>query len=361
MPEPHPDVAQVALLTQVGQPLEVHNVPVPSLRAGEMLVKIEACTLCRSDLHSIEGHRSSPMPLHAGHEMVGRIVAIASESSQQVGDRVTWGVAAFCGDCFYCRDGLTQKCSQLFKYGHESHDEHPLSGGLADYIVLRAGTPTVDVPEDLPWQTICPANCATATSAGAVRLAGQLQDRVVVICGAGMLGMTTAAMANYGNAAAVVVADIRSDRLQAARRFGATHVVDVTDGFAELVEVVDELSSGRGADVVIDMSGAVAAIEASIHWLRIGGRLVLVGSVFPSPAVAWDPERIVRNLITVTGLHNYNERDLKAAVDFLSVTRDQFPWGELVSKPYELRQINDAILAGTQGSSLRVAIKLNMT
>ena len=353
----HPTQSRVALLTEVGRPLEIRQVPLPKLGDGEVLVKIEACTLCRSDLHSIEGHRPSPLPLQAGHEMVGRVVEKAKgNQGVQVGRRVIWGVAAFCGECFYCRDGLTQKCSKLFKYGHESHDEHPLSGGLADYIVLRKGTPIVEVPDDLPWQIICPASCATATSAGAVRLAGELRGRVVVVVGAGMLGLTTAAMANQQGAAAVIVADIRPERLEKAREFGATHVVDVASGFDRLVECVDQLSKGRGADVVVDMSGAVVAIEAAVKWLRVGGRLVLVGSVLPSPSVAWEPERIVRNLLTITGMHNYNAADLRAAVAFLSEMRDQFPWAELVSPPYELIQINDAILAGIHGDALRVSI-----
>jgi putative phosphonate catabolism associated alcohol dehydrogenase len=347
--------ARVALLPQVGRAIEVRSVLVPPLQTGEVLVEIEACTLCGSDLHSIEGRRPSPMPLHAGHEMVGRIVASADDL-QAIGRRITWGVAAFCGECFYCQQGLTQKCSHSFKYGHESHDQHPLSGGLADFIVLRPGTPIVEVPEELPWQIVSPANCATATSAGAVRLAGDMRGQVVVICGAGMLGVTVAAMADSQGAAAVVVADVRDDRLQRARQFGATHVANVSTGNAELVDLIARLSDGRGADVVIDMSGANAAIEAAIQWLRVGGRLVLVGSVFPTPPISWDPELIVRNLLTIKGLHNYNAADLQSAVDFLIQSRDRYPWFDLVPAPYGLEQVNEAVEAGMAGASLRVSV-----
>lgn len=291
--------------------------------------------------------------------MVGRIVASADDarpSGRPSGRRITWGVAAFCGECFYCQTGLTQKCSQSFKYGHESHDEHPLSGGLADFIVLRPGTPIVDVPEELPWQIVSPANCATATSAGAMRLSGDVREQVVVICGAGMLGITVAAMADAQGAAAVVVADVRNERLQRARRFGATHVVDVSAGISGLADRIADLSDGRGADVVIDMSGANAAVEAAIQWLRVGGRLVLVGSVFPTPPISWDPELIVRNLLTIKGLHNYNAADLQSAVDFLIQSRDHYPWFDLVSAPYALEQVNEAVQAGLEGASLRVSV-----
>ena len=184
------------------KPLVLERYELPALGPGEVLVRITCSTLCGSDVHTFTGRRGTPVPTILGHEIMGVVEAVDSDQGVcdysgrplEVGDRITWSIAASCGDCFYCDHEVPQKCDHLFKYGHEAIvPAHPLSGGLADYCHLAAGTAILRVPESLPDTVACPANCATATVAAALRLGGVCQGQSVLIQGAGMLGLTAAA------------------------------------------------------------------------------------------------------------------------------------------------------------------------
>lgn len=351
--------ATAAVFTAPGQPLEHQSFALPNLQDGEVLVEVDCCTVCGSDLHSIHGKRSVPVPTILGHEIVGRIVDLAGSpcdvngSPLTLGDRVCWAIAASCGDCFFCTNGIPQKCERLFKYGHEAiSTQHPLSGGLASHCHLARGTSIVRIPDALPDTIASPAGCATATVAAALRTAGDCRDKSVVIHGAGMLGITAAAMARTQGAASVFVTDPDAERLRRAAEFGATHT-SVAD--------LQQVTSDRGADVVLDMSGAPDAMEAAIDQLRIGGRLILVGAVFPARPLSLPADQLVRKMIRVEGVHNYRPDDLNAALRFLTDTADQFPFASLVGDEFSLADINQAIAAAEQSGGFRVAIRPDVT
>src|SRR6185369_16360679 len=116
-----------AVFTGARQPLDMRRISVPNLQRAEILVRVLGCTLCGSDLHTFDGRRTVAVPTILGHEIVGRIEAFGPTASLhdfggeelQIGDRVTWSIVASCGECFYCRRGLQQKCERMVKYGHE--------------------------------------------------------------------------------------------------------------------------------------------------------------------------------------------------------------------------------------------------
>ena len=361
------ETSRAMVFHEAGRPLELRTFPLPRLSEGEVLVRITCCTLCGSDVHTFEGRRSAPLPTILGHEIIGQVAQLPpgpEVHDQQgtplgVGDRITWSVAASCGGCFFCNDGLPQKCERLFKYGHERISErHPLSGGLADHCHLAAGTTIVRLPSALSDAIACPANCATATVAAAMRYAGDCGDRVVLIQGAGMLGLTAAAMARWAGAREVIVCDKVSDRLPRAKSFGATRTACVNDDHTALRKTVDEVTAGRGVDVAIDVSGAPAAIETGIGLLRVGGRYVWVGAVFPARPVAVSAETIVRNILSIQGVHNYGPEDLGNAVRFLEENRSRFPFEELVAEEFALEDANAAFLHAASSGALRVAVTM---
>ena len=361
------ETSRAMVFHEAGRPLELRTYPLPRLAEGEVLVRITCCTLCGSDVHTFEGRRSAPMPTVLGHEIIGRVAGLPAEPEvcdQQgtplgVGDRITWSVAASCGGCFFCSDGLPQKCQRLFKYGHERISQrHPLSGGLADHCHLAAGTTIVRVPSALSDAVACPANCATATVAAAMRYGGDCAGRVVLIQGAGMLGLTAAAMAGSAGAREVIVCDKLSDRLPRAKSFGATRTACVNDDHTALRKTVDEVTAGRGVDVAIDVSGAPAAIETGVGLLRVGGRYVWVGAVFPARPVAISAETIVRNILSIQGVHNYGPEDLWAAVRFLRDNHRRFPFEELVAEKFALEDANAAFLRAAGSGALRVAVTM---
>jgi putative phosphonate catabolism associated alcohol dehydrogenase len=331
-----------------------------------VLVRITCCTVCGSDMHTYEGRRSTPCPTVLGHEILGCVAELPPGPPVcddrglplKTGDRVTWSVAAGCGQCFFCLHGLPQKCKQLFKYGHEAITErNAFSGGLADYCHLVRGTAILRVPSELPDTVACPANCATATTAAALRYAGDCRGAVVLVQGAGMLGLTAAAMSAWSGAKEVIVCDTQPQRLEAASRFGATQMALVSEGLDGLRSLVRQSSDGRGADIAIDMTGDPSAMEAGIELLRIGGRYVWVGAVFPTRPLAISAEVIVRKLLNIQGVHNYTPGDLQSALEFLAKAHTRFPLADMVSQTYRLEDAAAIFRQGFRPGTLRLAVR----
>ncbi|MGW5300150.1 zinc-binding dehydrogenase [Rhodococcus aetherivorans] len=308
-----------------GDGVDVLDVPVPRLGDGELLVRVRLATVCGSDLHTVAGRRPGPRPSVLGHEAVGDVVAAGPGAGTVVGARVVWTVTASCGACDRCVSGRTAKCRAVRKVGHEPFDgDWALSGGYAHHIVLPAGVGVVRVPDSVPDVVAAPAACATATAVAAVEAAGDVAGRRVLVCGAGLLGVTAIALCAAAGAD-VRVADPDAERIAVAERFGA---------------LGDE---GGPVDVALDFSGSVAAVGECLRRLDVGGRLVLAGSVTPGPSVPLDPEAVVRGWLTVTGVHNYEPAHLRRAMAFLTRTAGTYPWDELVAEPVRLDDLADAL------------------
>lgn len=353
-----------AVFRAVGQPLELQRFPLPSLSGSEALVRIRCATICGSDLHSYFGRRHSPMPSVLGHEMAGEIVAMGPRGVRDyrniplaLGDRVTWSMVWSCGECFYCRRGLHAKCDKLFKFGHEViAPGRALVGGMAEHCYLPEGTAIFRVPPNLPDSVASPANCATATVAAVFRQAGPVEGEVVVIHGAGMLGLTACAMAADAGAARVVLIEPNPPRRDKALHFGATHVLDSALDSAEILARVKELSEGRGADAGLDFAGYPESVELGISLLRAGGRFVMAGSTFPSRPLQLPAEQLVRRMIRIIGVYNYAPEDLETALIFLDRVVDRYPFAELVGAAYPLREVNAAIAFAESARPPRVAL-----
>ncbi|MCH8922233.1 MAG: zinc-binding dehydrogenase [Planctomycetes bacterium] len=354
-----------AVFHAAGRPLELRRFALPELAAGELLVRVTCATLCGSDLHTYQGRRPAPTPTVLGHEIIGRIEALGPgepvcddrNKVLQIGQRVTWSIAASCGRCFFCQRDLPQKCERLFKYGHEAINErHPLSGGLAEFCHLAPGTAIVSLPDQLPDLVACPANCATATVTAALRVGGGCRDQTVLVQGAGMLGLAACALAQGGGASRVIVCDVDENRLAPAKRFGAHRCVCVARNTEALGTTVKEITNGRGVDLAIELSGSAGAIEAGLPLLRIGGRYVLVGAVFPGPPVSLSAEQIVRGCLSIHGVHNYAPQDLSRAVAFLAENHRRYPFDELVTETFPLAEAERAFQYAIETRPLRVAI-----
>lgn len=339
-----------------GEGFEARTLPLPEPGAGEAVAGIDLATICGSDLHTVSGRRTGPFPGILGHEAVGRIVAVGDGGVRDfrgrelaAGDRVIWSVTVSCGDCDRCSAGRTAKCRRLLKTGHEPLDgSWSLSGGYATHIHLRRGITLVSVPAEVSDAAAAPCACATATVMAVLDAAGPLRGRRVLVSGAGMLGIAACAVARSRGADVVEVRDPNPERLALARGFGATR----TSGAEE--------SSAAGAqravfDVAVELSGAQPAVAAALDALDTGGRLVLAGSVSPGPAVAMDPERMVRSLLSVTGVHNYEPVHLQQAMDFLAESRHVHDWDSLVEAPRPLTELG-ALMTPPQGRLLRRSV-----
>ncbi|WP_082965928.1 zinc-binding dehydrogenase [Mycobacterium kubicae] len=347
--------ARYARWDGVGQPITVVKTSTTTDPGpGRVLVAIDLATVCGSDLHTVHGRRSAPHPSILGHEQVGHVTAIGSGAQPRyfggaevnIGDRVVWSVTASCGRCRNCARGFEQKCSDLKKYGHEALDNGwPLNGGFASHCVLVPGTTIVPVPDSVPDAVAAPASCATATVAAvldAAALNRSSEGTRVLITGAGMLGVTAAAMAN-ALGARVTVCDPDPARREVAAGFGADLVV------ADALEIPP-------VDVALELSGSSLAVQACIARLDVGGCAVLAGTVAASRNVSIDPEHLVRRLITLTGVHNYRPVHLHTAVEFLVAYQHRYPFADLVAAPAGLDQLDATLHSPPHSSFLRQSL-----
>lgn len=320
------------------------------LRRGEVLVEVELSTVCGSDVHTVAGDRAEATPLVLGHESVGRVTAVGQDAPVACGDRVVWSVAAHCGHCDRCRRGIPQKCRSLHKYGHQrARPDRVLSGGFATHVQLVEGTPIVKVPDDVPARVLAPAGCGIATAwaalAAAERTSGFHCVRVLV-SGAGLIGLTACAMA-HARGARVSVVDPSARRRGVALGFGAQEALHP--------QLLDARSEDE-FDVVIEASGSPAAVATALRVGAVGGCVVLVGSVFPTAGVEVVPERIVRGLLSVTGVHNYTPDELCGAVDFLLRSWREYPFEDLVGRCFPLERLDAAVERAAQQAEIRVGV-----
>ncbi len=333
--------------TGVGKPLEEREYPLPDkLEPGAILVKTSIATVCGSDMHSWQGRRPFPTPSVLGHEGVGTVMQIGdvlrTDNSGQVlteGDRITWTIMAACGECVFCKQyGLPQKCLHLFKYGHSVSDVPPyFLGTFGQYVYLKPGTGVFKLPDDLPDETASPLMCAAATVAGGLEKIGLDPGDSVVIQGAGMLGLYAAAFASALGARQVIMVDILDKRLEEAKRFGVDHILNAKEMEpGKLIEAVKNRTDGMGADVVIEVTGFAPVVEAGVKMLRIGGRYLLQGAVYPNDSFILQSHDVITKCLTLRGLHNYEPKHLGMALDLVYRNQQKFPFIELAGPRFPL-------------------------
>jgi alcohol dehydrogenase len=351
------------VFTGAGQPLEQMPFALPEPRGAEVLVRVTCCTLCRSDLHTHAGRRTEATPTVLGHEIVGRIEAFGPTAARRdaagvpvdVGSRISWAIAVGCDSCFFCTEDLPQKCERPYKYGHQRlAPERPLGGGLCDFIVLVPGTYWLRIPNEIPDRVAAPANCATATVAALLRHAGPMGGKTVLVLGAGVLGVTACAMARAGGARAVIVSDPLPVCRERALHFGATHAFP--EASDERATLIHEATRGRGADIVLELAGAAASVQAGLALARTGGTVVLAGTVAPVGTIGLDPENMVRRMLTIRGVHNYHPRDLATALAFLAGPGQAYPWDSLIAAEYPLEQAEQAFADAHARPGVRIAV-----
>jgi alcohol dehydrogenase len=351
------------LFEGVGRPFRQVPQILEPLSGSEIRVRVICCTLCRSDLSTQRGLRVEPMPTILGHEVVGVIDSFGPEAVRtdaagqpaSVGDRVTWAVVASCGSCFFCKNGLPQKCDRGYKYGHvATRAQAPDGGGLAELITLVPGTSWFRVPERVSDAVAAFANCSVATIAAVMEAAGELAGRSIAVIGAGMLGLIACAMAREAGAAVIVAVDPNPDARERVLQFGATAAVDATS--EDVDEEVFQRVGERGPDVVLELAGLAETAEQAMAWPRLGGRVVMAGAVSPTNLAMFDPQQIVRRMMTIQGVHNYRPDHLRQALAFLDGPGQRYPFDSLVAATYLLDEVDAAFKAAAKLPGQRVAV-----
>jgi len=292
---------QAAVLHEYKHPLVIETVERPTLAADEVLIKVEACGVCHSDLHLAEGDwqqllRIVKMPLIPGHEVAGRVVARGEAvTTLDIGDRV--GVAWVywtCGECDLCREGQENLCR------HQVITGAMVDGGFAEFIKAKASH-ALRIPDELTSAEAAPLFCAGVTVYRALKRAGISPGERLAIFGIGGLGHLAVQIARHFGAQVIAV-DISEDKLEIARSFGAERTIN-----AATEDAVKAMRKLGGAHAAVVTSGAKAAYDAAFYAVRPGGRLVVVGM----PAEPLTFPAIMMREITITSSATGTRDDLR--------------------------------------------------
>jgi len=297
---------KAAVLHEFGAALAIEDLPVPTPAADEVLIRIEACGVCHSDLHIVDGdlppfRAAAKQRLVPGHEVVGRVAARGTAVSHlEIGQRV--GVAWLyhsCGACEQCREGNENMCRKGVITGLM------VDGGYAEYMCAKASH-ALPVPDVLSAQEAAPLFCAGVTVYRALKNAGAGPGQRVAVFGIGGLGHLAVQIA-IAMGAEVIGLDVSAEKLALATELGAARVADATDSGA-----LKALAKAGGVHVAIVSSAAKAAFDAALVVLRPGGTLAVVG--LPPQPLTFPALALVGREIRVIGSAVGTRDDLRAVL-----------------------------------------------
>jgi len=281
---------RAAVLYEAGQPAVIEEITLDAPRQGEVLVRMEAAGVCHSDLHVRDGTIPEPLPIVLGHEGTGVVVEVGlGVTGLQPGDRVVLTLVPACGNCYFCRSGEPHLCStsgemaargvlrdgtsRLRKGDQTLHHFNAVSC-FSEYVVVpQEGA--VKIPHDIPVEIAALLGCAVITGVGAVeRTAGVRPGESVAVVGCGGVGLNVIQAASLSGAYPVIAIDIRPDKIELAKTFGASHGVNAReqDTVAAVLEITE-----HGVDWAFEVLGNPRTIEQAWELIRAGGTVVVVG------------------------------------------------------------------------------------
>ncbi len=251
------------------------DVPDPQIRADEVLIRVKACGLCRTDMHIHEGHFISQFPLTNGHEFAGEIAEIGADvSAFKVGDRVVADNTELCGHCFYCRRDQPLYCENFVSHGCNC------AGGFAEYVAVKAEK--AFPIQKLSWREAIMAE-PTACAVHGLDVIAVKPGSDVLMFGAGPTGLILAQLLKANGAAQLVVAAPPGQKLDLAQELAADHVVPVDRDDHDAHRTAIRNAYPNGFDTIVEATGAPGMFQDCLNYVRKGSQIIAYG-VYPSDA-----------------------------------------------------------------------------
>ncbi len=361
---------QAAILSAPNGHFHIETVTLDPPQAGEVLIKIAASGVCRSDWRVAIGTAPKPMPIITGHEGAGVVEAVGSGVERvRPGDHVTVTWAPDCGDCFYCHHGKPNLCetfTPLLATGLQADGRSRIRwrdepvyilaglGTFAEYAVVREES-CLPIPHDIPLELAALAGCAVATGVGAAIYTAAVQPgQSIAVFGAGGVGLNIIQGAVLAGADPIIAVDANPMKMALARNFGATHTLLSDD---ETVSQIHALTGGRGADHVFEAAGIPALQEIALSASRPGGQLTLVGTAPDDSRTNLPGAHITRAEMTIRGSFYGSvspQRDISLLLNLYAAGKLKLK--ELVTRRYRLDQINEAYADLVSGKLARGVI-----
>ena len=357
-----PDSMQAAVYRAVNV-VQTETIPVPQIGPGEVLMRVDTCGICGTDLKKIHtGSHSAPRVF--GHEMAGTIAAVGrGVRGFEVGDRVMAFHHIPCGVCFYCRKKTFAQCERYKKVGTTAGLGEAAGGGFAEYIrvmdwiVGDGARPAglVHLPDDIPFEQaafIEPVN----TCFKAIRLLALEPDDTVLVMGQGSIGILLAALARQTEAT-VLTSDLYAERHAIAAHYGLDHPLDA---HGDVVAACKAATAGRGADVALLAVGSDALIATAMQAIRPGGKVMLFASTQHGEA-GFDPAAVCMDEKTLMGSYSASVAIQQEGIDlvFEGYRSGKLDLTGLISHRFSLQEAAAAIdlASHPKADSMKIVLK----
>jgi S-(hydroxymethyl)glutathione dehydrogenase/alcohol dehydrogenase len=360
---------KAAVVEAVGRPFEIVELEIDDPIGREVLVEVRASGLCHSDLHIATKDYGYPMPIVLGHELAGVVVAVGPEVTDlEIGDHVVGSLIQFCGRCDACLSGRTHQClhgASLYRAPGQGERLRRDGvgvfpgmglGAFAEYSLVHEHQ-LVRIPDEVPLPQAAILGCGVITGVGAALNSAPVRagDTVVVI-GVGGVGLNVVSGARLAGARAIVAVDVKPAKLELARKFGATHVIDASaeDAVAALARIHPD-----GVDHAFEVVGSPATTYQAMKMARLGGTVYLIGLHPPGSAIELVdvfPNLIMRQLrIQAVNMGSTNlRRDIGLYADLYLQGRLELD--ALVASEIALDDINEAYAELANGLAARAVI-----
>ncbi len=286
-----------ALLLTAPSKLDYVDFPAPAPADDEVVVRVHACGICGSDIHGWDGStgRRRP-PLIMGHEASGEIVATGPRvTGWRAGDRVTFDSTISCGACRFCAEGQVNLCDNRRVVG-VAPVEYRQHGAFAEQLAIPARI-LYKLPDTLPYDQAAMVE-PVSIAVHAVQRTKIAAGSTAVVIGSGMIGLLVIQALRWAGAKQVVAVDLADNRLELARRLGATHTIN--SGREDAAAIVANLTGGLGADTAFEVVGFTPTLNLALATLKRGGTCVLVGNLSPKTQ-DFPLQAVVTKEITITG------------------------------------------------------------
>jgi len=357
---------RAAVLHASPGPLAVEELTVDAPGPHEVLVRTAAAGLCHSDLHAIDGKLPPATPTVLGHEAAGVVAEVGSDVTYVApGDHVATCLSVFCGQCDFCLSGRPAMCESpgtertagdrpRLELGGSPCGAFAGIGGLAEELLVHERALVKILPE-MPLDRAAVLGCAVTTGIGAVHHTARVEpgDTVAVI-GCGGVGLNCVQGARLAGASRIVAVDTRASKLELARRFGATDVVDASAG--DPVKEVRRLLPGGGVEHAFEAIGTKDTAEQAFKMLRRGGTATLIGIMAPGTTIELDgfsflAERKVQG--SNMGSNRFRQ-DMTRYVDLY--LQGRLHLDELISDRLGLDEVNDGFARLGEGAVARAVV-----
>ncbi len=364
-----PKTAKVAMLT-APKKIEVKEFPVPELGDDDILVKVEGCGVCGTDVHEWKGDPFGIIPVTLGHEGTGEIVALGKNIKTdtagnpiKVGDKLVTSVIS-CGECQICRNhpANTNLCDKQGVFGLIPHgDENPLTGWFSTHLLIRGKGATYFVVNDLDLQErmllelacVCVHALKRANTTGLINF-----NSKVLVQGLGPVGLVMISVLRAAGVNHIIAIDGTPRRLEMAKKLGAKTVISFKEvtSLEERVKIVKGVSAGIGADFAFQCTGAPMAAKDIYEYIRRGGGMCEMGFFVNNGEYTVNPHFAMCNKeISIVGSWDYSADDYPTTMAFLRQAREMnIPIKELITHTFPLDKLNEAMEVNVSQQGIKI-------